>query len=337
MLISLAVVAISGAAWYSLTTKVQADRARLLADAQRDSPASEQALTAFVQQHPTDAEACEVLVAWHLRTQSPLADFEVYLNCLCELRPTDADPLRTRAILRARDGRPEEAVVDGLRALELLPSDETTRRIVATAAAEAGQYDVAIREAQRLVDDSPSPTAEQVVLLVKAHLSASDAAGAERAFSRHFPASAAPADRDALWAQVLQAAKRHAEAATVLRALADSSREYREFALVRLAQSLTALGRQEDAKKALAELEAVKARARKVVDANQRPDDKAAQWIAGQILVEEGEFAKAAALLETACRRHGADATAARLLARAYRGLGQEAVALEWERTAETP
>ncbi|MFO0820675.1 MAG: hypothetical protein U1A77_22190 [Pirellulales bacterium] len=330
-----ALVLIGGAAWYSVNARAQAARARILDDARRDSAAGEQALAAFVQLHPDDAEAYETLVAWHLRAESPLADFENHLNRLCELRPTDADPLRTRAILRARDGRPEEAVVDGLLALELLPEDATTRRIVATAAADAGQYDVAIREAQRLVDERAPPATEHAVLLVKAYLQAGDAAGAEKALAAHFPAEAEPANRDALRAQVLQAAKKHEEAVPLLRALADQSREYREFALTRLAQSLAALGRGDESKQALAELEALKARSRVVLDANQRPDDQAAQWKAGRVLIDDGELAKAIALLETACQRHGVNAVAARLLARAYRGLGREAAALDWERTAE--
>jgi predicted Zn-dependent protease len=335
VLLVLALVAIGGAAWYSVTAQAHAARARILDDAQRDSAAAEKTLAAFAQEHPDDAEAYETLVAWHLRAESPLADFEIHLNRLCELRPQDADPLRTRAILRARDGRPEEAVVDGLQALELLPSDTTTRRIVATAAADAGQYDVAIREAQRLVDERSPPAAEHAVLLVKAYLQAGDAAGAEKALTAHFPAEVASSDRDALRAQVLQAGKKHVEAVTLLRALAKQSREYREFALTRLAQSLAALGRADEGKQALAELEAVKSRSRVVLDANQRPDDQAAQWKAGQVLIEDGEYAKAIALLEAASQRHGVNAVGARLLARAYRGLGREAAALDWERTAK--
>jgi len=134
---------------------------------------------------------------------------------------------------------------------------------------------------------------------------------------------------------VVQAAGRHAEAVLLLRTLADSSPEYRQFALFRLAQSQTALGREDDARRSLDELEKLKARARIIVDAAQQPDDLAAQLRAAEVLLADGKAGEAAALLERAIFRIGKDPKAVRLLAVAYRKLDRPDLAAEWERTVE--
>lgn len=320
---------------YFVREQARTERAAVIRLGRRSDPEAATRLLAYLKRHPGDADVVEVLVAWHLRAKTAFSEVEPHIDRLCALRPGDPDPLRTRAALRAWNGRPDEAVVDGLRALEMAPDDHKTRRLVAVAAADARQFDIAIREARRLLESSPFPKAEAGTMLVKAYLLAGDVQRAEQTLDDCFPASQSGMDGTALRAQVFQAAGRHVEAAALLRTLADKSPEYREFALFQLARSLTTLGREDDARKTLHELEAWKARTRLVVDANQRPDDMAAQLRAAEVLLADGKAGEAAALIERAIFRLGKDPAAARVLATAYRTLGRPDLAAEWERAAE--
>lgn len=318
--VSVLIVLAAGVAWWIAHSGTAATRSELVKLARRNTPGIGGRLAEFVAQHPDDAEVVELLAAWHLRENSPFEISDRVLSRLCELRPDAADPVRTRAALRARNGQSEEAVVDGLRALALAPSDDETRRLVAVAAAAAGDYEVAIRELRTLYDAAAPPRFDIGAKLIKANLLANKVDEAERVLDECFPADVSGEDGQALRAQVWQAAGRHEEAAKSLRLLANRSRVYREFALFRLAQSFTALGRESDARKVLDELERCKARTRAVVDASQRPDDLAAQLRSAEILLEEGRDAEARTVLQLAIRRFGRTPDLERWLARADRG-----------------
>jgi tetratricopeptide (TPR) repeat protein len=224
-----------------------------------------------------------------------------------------------------------EGIADGLRALDLDPADQSTRKLVATAALEAGDHAAAVRELGRLLDSSPRPPDGVPALLVRAHLQAGDAAGAERALDRHFPAAWTDPEGRLLRGLVRQAAGRHAEAAPLLRAAADQSPEHRAAALYALARSLAAAGRDDDARKALDELDAVQVRERAILDADQRPDDLAAQVRAAEAHLADGKPTEAAGLLERAVAKLGRSPDAVAVLARAYRRLGREDLARRWE------
>jgi predicted Zn-dependent protease len=326
------VIAGSFGGWYLLRERGRAvDREEALRAAREQQPDAADRLRAHLARKPADAEAVEALVECLLRAGTPFAEVEPHLNRLCELRPDDSVALRIRAGLRIRNGRLAEGLADGLRALELDPADHTTRKLVAMTAFEAGEHDVAARELGRLIESSPFPRNELAAALVKVHLQAGDVARAEEALDRHFPAAQAGAEGRALRGVVHQAAGRNAEAVAVLRAVADQSPEQRELALYHLAKAQSALGREDDARRTLDELEVVKARDRMVVDAGQRPDDMPTQVRAAEVLLADGKPKEAAALLEQAMRRLGRDPAAAVLLARAYRQLGRLDLADQWD------
>ena len=332
-LIGLAVAGIVAAGGYGLSQARHAEsRLRLLRDSSDDQPKSAEALRHYVESHPDDAEAIETLVAWHLRTKAPFAQFEDLLDRLCQLRSDELDPRRTRIALLAMNGRPEEAVDGGLAILERAPTDHATRRLVAVAAAEAGRADIAVREARALHETSTLPPRETATLLVKAYLLAEDPAAAQAVLDKAFPLSESSEDGLALRAQVLQAANQHQEASRLLEPLAEKPGPYREFALFRLSQSYAALGRDDDARRVAQSLESLKAAARVVVDARQRPDDLPSQIRAAEQLLRDGKTPEAAALLETAIARHGPVPQLARLLAQAYRKLGRDDLADAWDR-----
>jgi predicted Zn-dependent protease len=332
-LIALAAVVATGAGIYGLSQVRQAEsRRQLLRASLDDQPESAEALRQFIASHPDDAEAIETLVAWHLRTKAPFAQFEPFLSRLCQLREDDLDPRRTRTALLAMNGRPEEAVEAGLAILERESDDHATRRLVAAAAAEAGQVDIAVREARKLYESSIWPPRESATLLVKAYLLAGDPTAAQTVLEKTFPRSEGSEDGQALWAQVMQAADKHKEAASLLEPLAAKPGPYREFALFRLGQSYAALGRDADARRAAETLESLKAAARIVIDARQRPDDLPSQLRAAEQLLGDGKPSEAAALVEQAITRLGPDPRLARLLAQAYRQLGRADLAEAWER-----
>jgi tetratricopeptide (TPR) repeat protein len=319
---------------YLVRERSSIERDKVIQLARSHSPDAASTLAAHFQRHSDDEEIAELLVAWHLRAKSPFSEFEPVLDRLCALRPNDPNPLRTRTYLRAHHGRPKEAVADGLRALELANDDHATRRLVVLAAADAKQFDVAIREARKLLESSPVPRTEAGTMLVKAYLQAGDVIRAEETLEACFPITQASEERDALRAQIMQAAGRHAEAVALFRHLADQSPRYRESALYHLAKSQASLGREEDARASLDELETTRARKRLVVDAAQQPDNLEVQLRAAEALLSDGKTLEAAALVEQAILRLGKDPAATRLLAAAYRRLGRHELAAQWDRAA---
>lgn len=327
-----ATVLVSGGAVWISGNPGQSERETLVKLARRNVPTIGDRLTMFVTQHPQDAEVVELLVAWHLREKSSFDIVEPILGRLCELRPHDSDPWRTRAILRGRNGRPEEALSDGLRVLELSPEDHETRKLVIAVATECGQSEVALREARILYDSEGLPRRESGTILVKTCLAVGDVPRALEIVDECFPPSGADADGQALRAQVFQAGARHEEATILYRSLVEHSVVYREFALFRLSQSLAALKRDEEATAILAELERVKSRKRTIVDAAQRPDDRDAQIRSAEILLEDGRANEAVGVLERAIVRFGRDSSLVSLLARAQRNAGRSEVAEPWER-----
>jgi tetratricopeptide (TPR) repeat protein len=307
-----------------------ADRAIALAAARDQSPNAGERLTACLARDPDDVQVLETLVVWSLRGEAPFTQFEPYLDRLCELKPADPDPLRTRAAQRIRAGRVAEGIADGLRAEELDPGDSKTLELIASTAVEAGDPALAVRVLSPRLESSPRPPDDLAKLLVQAHLQAGDVGGAERSLNRYFPARRDDAQSLLLRGLVQQAAGRQADAVPLLRA-ASRSPEYRSSALFALAKSLAALGREEDARQALDELDAAQARVRAVVDAQQQPNNLVAQVRAAEAHLADGKPAEAAELLMRATATLGRSQQAMAVLARAYRQLGREDLARQCE------
>ena len=183
-----AVVVLAVGAWlYARERPRAADRTAALAAAADQGPDAGEQLKACLARDPNDVEVVETLVVWSLRSGVPFAQVEPHLDRLCELKPADPAPWRTRASQRIRNGRPAEGIADGLRALELDPSDDATRKLVAAAALEAGDHAVAARELERLLESSPRPPDEIASMLVRAHLQAGDAGAPNRSSTATSP------------------------------------------------------------------------------------------------------------------------------------------------------
>jgi predicted Zn-dependent protease len=283
-------------------------------------------LMACLAHDPDDVQLLETLLVWSLRAGEPFAQFEPYLNRLCELKPADPAPWRMRAARRIGTGRVAEGIADGLRALELSPGDSETLELVATAAVAAGDPALAVRVLSPRLESSSHPPDDLAALLVRAHLQASDVRGAELALDRYFPATRADAQSLLCRGLVHQAAGRHADAVPLLGA-ARRSPEHRSAGLFALAKSLLALGREEDARQALDELDAAQARVRAVLDAQQRRNDLSAQVRAAEAHLADGKATEAAELLVQATKALGRSPEAMAVLARAYRQLGREDLA----------
>lgn len=327
-----AVVAVGISGWWFAAERGRTDdRREALAAGYDQRPDAGERLAACLARNPNDVEVVETLVVWSLRGGAPFAEVEPHLDRLCELKPADPAPWRTRAAQRIRHGRLADGIADGLRALELDSNDHDTRNLVANAALEAGDTAVAVRELGRLLDSSAGPPDRVAAQLVRAHLQSGDAGRAEQVLNRYFPATRTDVEGRLLRGLVHQAAGRHAEAAPLLRAVADQSPEHRAPALFALAQSLSAAGRDADARKALDELDAVQARERAILDADQQPDDLDCQVRAAEAYLVDGKPREAAGLLERAVARLGRSPAAAAVLARAYRQLGREDLARRWE------
>lgn len=326
-----AVVVLVVGGWWFVREQARADdRREALAAGYDQRPDAGELLTACLARDPNDVQVLETLVVWSLRGRAPSAEVEPHLNRLCELKPTDPAPWRNRATLRIRNGRVAEGISDGLRALELAPNDHATRKVVAAAALENGDPALAARELTRLLA-SPQPSDDTAAMLVRAHLQAGDVARAEQALDRYFPAARTDAQSRLLRGLVHQSAGRHEDAAVALRSAADQPSEHRFAALAALAKSLATVGRDEDARKALDELEIVQIRERAILDAAQQPDDLAAQVRAAEAYLADKKPTEAADLLERATAKLGRSAAAAAVLVRAYRQLGREDLARRWE------
>ncbi|HSQ56289.1 MAG TPA: hypothetical protein VLM40_11165, partial [Gemmata sp.] len=176
LVLILALVAIAAGAWYGIREwNRSADRQELLQAARGSSQDIPERLNAYLAREPDDAEMVEALVDWQLRAAVPYSQMEPNLDHLCALRPNDVHAFRVRASFRGRSGRLNEALTDGLRALELDPTDDITRRMVSNIAAESGQFDIAIRELTRLLDSTAFPRNDIAAALVRAQLQAGDA------------------------------------------------------------------------------------------------------------------------------------------------------------------
>ena len=325
------VVALAVGGWLLARDRAHAaDRAAALAAAYDQRPDAHERLVACLARDPDDVLVLETLVVWSLRDGAPFAQFEPYIDRLCELKPADPGPWRTRAARRIRAGRVAEGIADGLRSLELGLDDSEALELIATTAVEAGDPALAVRVLSPRLESSPRPPDDLVALLVRAQLQVGDVGGAERALDRYFPTTRTDARSLLLRGLVHQAAGRHADAVTLLRA-ASRSPEHRSAAFFALAKSLSALGREEDARQALDELDAAQARARAVVDAQQRRNDLAAQVRAAEAHLADGKAAEAAELLVRATAALGRSREAMAVLARAYRQLGREDLARQCE------
>jgi predicted Zn-dependent protease len=303
----------------------EAERAAALAAGYNQSPEAGERLRACLARDPDDIEVLETLVVWSLRGKVPFSQFEPQLDRLCELERADPTPWRNRARERIRAGRVEEGIADGFRALELSPRDSETLELVANTALETGDPALAVQALGKL-NSYPAPPDDLTELLVRAHLQSGDVGEAEQAVARFFPATRSDARSQLLRGLVCQAAGRHAEAIPLLRSAGRSS-EFRSNALFSLSKSLSALGRQEEARQALEELDAAQARERAVIDAGQRPKDLNAQVRAAEALLSDGKPMEAVDLLERAAAIHGRQPAAMAVLARAYRALGREDLA----------
>jgi tetratricopeptide (TPR) repeat protein len=324
------VLAVGG--WIIARERVRAaERTAALAAGHDQQPDAGEKLSACLARDPNDIEVVETFVVWSLRAGKPFAEVEPHLNRLCEFRPDDPAAWRTRAGQRIRNGRSAEGIADGLRALELAPDDHATRKMIATAALDAGEHEIAARALTRLLESSPLPRDEIASMLVRVHLQAGDTRSAERVLDRYFPATRTDAESRFLRGLVHQAVGRHAEAAIALRTAADQSPEHRVRALFALAKSLSAVSRDDDARKALDELDAVQARERTILDAQQQPDNLERQVQAAEAILADGKPKEAAELLERATAKLGRSKAAAAVLVRAYRQLGREDLARRWE------
>lgn len=338
VLLLLALAGVGIGCWYVARARSRAAERLLLLQAARDhQPDAATRIRAHLETAPDDAEALEALVEWQLWARVPFAEIEPHLDRLCALRPDDLNGFRVRARLRLQNGRPAEAVADGLRVLEGDPEDYNTRRLVAIAAGEAGNTDVAARELTRLLDALPAARQELALKLVRVHLQSGNEKEAGQALERYFAPSDESGEVLILRGRMQQSAGRHDEAIAILRRAADRSAEGREAALFHILESQRALGRDTDAARTLAELDLVKARQRLIVDARQQPDNMPVQIQAARQLLEDGKPAEAIAVLEQAMLRGGKNVEAARVLSKAYRQAGQPDRAVVWEQFADRP
>ncbi len=331
------VVVLAVGGWLFARDRAQAaDRATALAAAYDQHPDAGERLMACLARDPDDVLVLETLVVWSMRGGAPFAQFEPYLDRLCELKPADPSPWRTRAARRIRAGSVSEGIADGLRVLELDPGDSETLELVATTAVEAGDARLAVSVLSPQLESSPRPPDKLVALLIRAHLQAGDVGGAERALDRYFPVSRSDVLSLLNRGLVLQAAGRHGDAVLLMDA-ASRSPEHRSAALYALAKSLSALGREKDARQALDELDAAQARVRAVLDAQQRQNDLAAQVRAAAAHLADGKAAEAAELLVRATAALGRSPEAMTVLAQAYRRLGREDLARQCEQAGPRP
>jgi predicted Zn-dependent protease len=250
-----------------------------------------------------------------------VVELEPDVDRLCALRPDDPAPLRVRADLRNRLARKDDALADAVRVIELAPEDHGTRKLAAWLAADLGKRDVVEREIGKLLAGSPYPKSELGAKLAVARWQAGDLAGAREALERYVPPDSGAGRM--LRGVLDYEAGRYEHAAEALRGLDPADDSERQFVLNYLGLALARLGREEESRAAFDRLNAHYRAARYAQDADQRPNDMAAQVRAARANLAAGKPAQAARILEEALARIGEDADARAALAEARAKLGK--------------
>jgi tetratricopeptide (TPR) repeat protein len=288
------------------------DRAQALLLAERgDFAAAEPLLQAAWKSDPNDLEVVRALALGYRKADRP-ADAEPALTAWCSLRPDDPEPFRQRFAVRTRLGRKEQALEDGERLLELGPGSPDLARQVAAAFWKFGRERDAERAYRAAVALSPNHPELRYLLARSLHAQGSLAAAREvlTPLVRDYP-TFPPGVR--LLGTVERAEGRPAEAIPLLEK-ALTLDPFDTAARYELSLALGQVGREEEARRQLAEQQKIADADYQAEIARSLPDNLDLQVRAAQGLLDTGRGSQALPLLEEVLRRDPNRAAARRLL-----------------------
>jgi tetratricopeptide (TPR) repeat protein len=334
----LAAVVIAAGGWYFVRTRERWEQREAVLRLEREHrPEAANALRDYLKKYPDDTEVLTALIAILIRSNDPPPEIEPYLNRLCDLRPNEPTPYRSRAQQRFKLGAYPGVLADARRVLELDPNDHDTRLLGVHAAINLADYEFAKRELAVLLQRSSHSKKLLGTLLARSYLERGDVVQAGDTLNRFVHPEEDFPPGQMIRGLIHFEAGQYEQAEKVLRAVAPKAGQERPRVLYHLALALESLGRTDESQKVFAQLDVEQTASRARLDASHRLDDMQLQIRAAQINLDAGLPEHAVELLERALARLGPDPQALRTLADSYDKLGRSDLATAARRRADKP
>ncbi len=323
-LLALAGVVVAVAGYLALHAwESGAERRAALALAEHVSPGEAlPALLASLERHPTDPELLKAVVETEAKAGAPVADVEPFIERWCKASPDDPAAFSTHADALQRLSRFPEAIEAAERAATLSPADDRIRTTLAWLYLTTGRFTDASREYRRLLEAKPGQ-ADLVLALARAEWEVGNQEEATRLTDELLARSPNLPGAHLMRGLIDFRAGNYARALAEFNRVKVESEAERTVVLYYRAQSLTRLGRTEEAKKAHEELALAEDAVRFLSDADQRPGDLALQVRAARTLLAAGQPTQARQLLDAALARLGPSRAALEALASCHDALGR--------------
>lgn len=318
------------AAWH--TARVRADRTEgLELAAAHQFDRAEPLLRRAHDRDPGDAEVVRALALGYLDARR-YAEADPLLDRWCELRPGDSEPFRRRFELSMRRQKVDEALADAERILKLDPGNVPVRQLLLQHLVLVGRYEDAEREGIAYLKARPN-TPEVVFLLIKNKHNQGHTAEAAGLLDRFLAVTPDFPGGLELRAEMHLAAGEPEAAVSLLRRAADRPGRDPTAALYQLSVALTRAGREDEAKKVLADMQCRRAMGLWETDEH-RDTSPALQARVVEALEVAGRADEAVHFLTGILDRNPGAAGTRRLLADCYDKLGRPAEAAEQRRRA---
>jgi predicted Zn-dependent protease len=315
--------------WYHLRQQRQA---ALHAAREGSFAQAEPLLHQVLERSPADVPVLQALARGYL-SANRRSEAEPLLSRWCELRPADPEPFRLRLQLYRKQERNAEALADARHLLELTPGDPALLRQVAVVAFAAGRLAEAEQACRAYLEKDPGqPTTVRLLANVyRARGNFTRAAALIDELLRREPDSFPVLMFRAV---LYQDAGQPDKAIPLLQRVVKGDPTRRRTARYQLSLALAQAGREEEARRVMAEVRAMQEA--EVLDTARtlQPDNLALQVRAAEALLADGKTEQGLALLQKVLRRDPANGPAHRALARHYDRHGQPDKAVEHRRRA---
>lgn len=291
--------------------------------------AAEPLLRRAFERHPEDVAVVRALALGHLEARR-FDNAQAYLDRWCELRPGEAEPFRHRLDLWMKQMKLAEALADAGTLLRLRPNDFSTRQLSVQLLFLDGRYGGAEAEGLRCLKEQPNNTDLWYLLASIYHGQHRDAEAAELVdrLLKVKPDSTAGLR---LRAEIYLDAGQPDPAIRLLKQAADAPGPEGLSALYQLSLALSRVGREDEGKKALAEMQWRQAMDLWATD-DHRDDNSGLQSRVVEALLAAGKADEAVRFLTDILARKPDAAGTRRLLADCYEKTGRPERAAEERR-----
>jgi predicted Zn-dependent protease len=294
--------------------------------------AAEPLLKRAFERYPDDVAVVRALALGHLEARR-FDEAQAYLDRWCELRPGETDPYRHRLDLWMKQMKLAEALADAGTLLRLRPNDFSTRQLSVQLLFLDGRFGEAEAEGLRCLKEQPNNTDLWYLLASIYHGQHRDAEAAEFA-DRLLKAKPESTAGLRLRAELFLEAGQPDPALRLLKQAADAPGPEGLSALYQLSLALSRAGREEEATKALAEMQWRQAMDLWSTD-DHRDDNSGLQARVVEALLAAGKADEAVRFLTDILARKPDAAGTRQLLADCYEKMGHPERAAEQRRRAK--